>query len=91
MASSSTAIVWFRNDLRLSDNPALSHAVSNHKHVIPVYIHAPDEAKPWQPGEASNWWLHESLWRLQSSLKDNGSFLHIESGNSQETLQRLIN
>ena len=91
MASSSTAIVWFRNDLRLSDNPALSHAVSNHKQVIPVYIHAPEEAKPWQPGEASNWWLHESLGSLQASLNDKGSFLHIESGNSLETLQRLIN
>ncbi len=89
MTNNSTAIVWFRNDLRLADNPALTHAIYNHKHVIPVYIHAPDEANPWQPGAASNWWLHESLKSLQASLEKMGSFIHIEAGSSQEILQRL--
>ena len=90
MENNSTAIVWFRNDLRISDNPTLTHAINNHKHVIPVYIHAPHEASPWEPGAASNWWLHESLLSLKASLEQLGSYLHIEAGNSQEILQRLM-
>ena len=31
------AIHWFRQDLRLSDNPSLHHASKN-DHVLPVYI-----------------------------------------------------
>ncbi|NNF96001.1 MAG: hypothetical protein HKM94_03625, partial [Halobacteria archaeon] len=43
MATQSTIIVWFRNDLRLHDNPALHAAVMQHARIIPVYIHAPSE------------------------------------------------
>ena len=46
----SIAIVWFRRDLRLTDHPALQAALSAGHQVVPVYIHSPDEEKPWQPG-----------------------------------------
>ncbi|MGA7800992.1 MAG: deoxyribodipyrimidine photo-lyase, partial [Gammaproteobacteria bacterium] len=39
----SVAIVWFRRDLRLTDQPALGEALAAHDAVVPVYIHAPDE------------------------------------------------
>ena len=45
-----SALVWFRRDLRLDDNPALQAALRAHERLLPVYIHAPDEAAPWQPG-----------------------------------------
>lgn len=61
------SIVWFRRDLRVTDNPALSAALANGS-AIAVYIHAPDEEAPWQPGAASNWWLHHSLTALQRQL-----------------------
>ncbi len=51
----STAIVWFRRDLRLADNPALTAAVAAHETVVPLYIHAPDEDGAWAPGAASRW------------------------------------
>ena len=53
-------IVWFRNDLRLSDNPALFHAAAKGQ-VIPIYIW--DEINPgdWTPGAASRGWLHCAL------------------------------
>jgi len=46
----STAIVWFRRDLRLADHPALSAAAQAHEHILPLYIHAPHEDGAWTPG-----------------------------------------
>ena len=39
--SGTTTLVWFRRDLRLSDNPALAAAVADSDHVVAVYLHAP--------------------------------------------------
>ncbi|MEJ2380971.1 MAG: deoxyribodipyrimidine photo-lyase [Gammaproteobacteria bacterium] len=84
-----TCLVWFRNDLRLHDNPALHHALSRADRVIPVYVHAPQEAAPWAPGGAARWWLHHSLQALQRSLQDLGTTLVIRAGDSLETLRTL--
>ena len=81
-------IVWFRRDLRLSDNPAL-HAAKKTQ-VIPIYIHAPEEDGPWQAGAASSWWLHHSLTALSAQLKARGSRLIIRRGESLQVLQELI-
>jgi len=54
------ALVWFRQDLRLKDNPALAAAVERGGPVIPVFIRAPEEEGVWRPGGASRWWLHHS-------------------------------
>jgi deoxyribodipyrimidine photo-lyase len=86
----STAIVWFRRDLRLVDNAALSEAVANATHVIPVFIHAPEEEAPWQPGAASNWWLHHSLAALDQQLAAAGTPLIVRAGDSVAELERLI-
>jgi len=91
MKQDELAIVWFRNDLRITDNPALSAALKQYQKVLPVYIHAPDEHTPWEPGAASNWWLHHSLDSLSQSLNNIGSYLLLEKGNSLATLQALIN
>ena len=52
------ALVWFRNDLRLADNPALQAAVRAGLMPLPVYVHAPEEEGPWAPGAASDAWRH---------------------------------
>ncbi len=88
--SISTAIVWFRRDLRLHDNPALSAAIATCDQVIPVYIHAPEEEAPWSPGGASNWWLNHSLQRLSDSIERLNGNLVVAKGGSQATLERLI-
>jgi len=90
MKQDALAIVWFRNDLRITDNPALSAALDRYQKILPVYIHAPHEHAPWEPGEASNWWLHHSLDSLGQSLESMGSYLLLKKGNSLETLQTLI-
>jgi deoxyribodipyrimidine photo-lyase len=84
--SESTAIVWFREDLRLHDNPALAHAVENYDRVIPVYLHATNDHDDWSPGAASQWWLHHSLRSLQESLKNIGGRLIIRAGKSATSL-----
>ena len=86
----STAIVWFRRDFRLFDNPALDVACAAYEQVLPVYIHAQDEAAPWQPGGASRWWLHHSLKALDESLRARGSQLLILQGDTLAQLRRLI-
>jgi deoxyribodipyrimidine photo-lyase len=83
----SLAIVWFRRDLRLADNPALAAALANHERVLPLYIHAPDEESPWAPGAASRWWLHHALSDLAQQL---GGRLLIRHGPSLDTLEALL-
>jgi deoxyribodipyrimidine photo-lyase len=87
---SHTAILWFRRDLRLDDNPALTHALAGGARIVPVYIHAPDEESPWAPGAASRWWLHGSLLALDRSLRARGSQLWIARGDSLTELRRII-
>ena len=80
------AICWFRQDLRLSDNPALS-AASNHENILPIYILDKDNSGENYIGEASKLWLHHSLTALKKSL--NGK-LWIASGDPIVILSNLI-
>lgn len=81
-------IVWFRRDLRLSDNPALYHAASAGK-VIPVFIHDPGADGPYPPGGASRWWLHHSLASLQRDICARNNNLIIRHGDTAETIIEL--
>ena len=83
----SLAVVWFRRDLRLADNPALAAALANHDRILPVYIHAPEEEAPWQPGAASRWWLQHALADLSGQLRGR---LLIRQGPSLEALTTLL-
>src|SRR3569833_794305 len=85
-----TVIVWFRSDLRIADTPALHHALARGERVIPVYIHAPEELSPWQPGAASRWWLHHSLTVLSDTFARLGSRLIVRRGASGEVLGELV-
>ncbi|MDX3936313.1 deoxyribodipyrimidine photo-lyase [Stenotrophomonas sp.] len=86
----SVALVWFRRDLRLQDNPALQAALDAGHVPVPVYIHAPHEEGDWAPGGASNTWLHRSLAALDADLRARGSSLVLRQGDSQAQLQALI-
>ena len=87
--ASPVTICWFRRDLRLSDNPALS-AAADRGRVIPVYIDDHDSKSPWAEGAASRWWTHHSLASLSRSLAAKGSRLMIRKGQALKTLQSLI-
>ncbi len=88
--SNSPTILWFRQDLRLHGNPALSAAISRGRPVIPVYIWSPEEEGNWPPGAASRWWLHQSLRSLKKSLQEMSSDLILLVGNTQSQLKDLI-
>jgi len=62
------SIVWFRQDLRLADNPALTAAASAGDPVVPVFLWAPEEEGAFPPGGAAKWWQHATLARLQRDL-----------------------
>ena len=79
-------LVWFRQDLRLEDNPALAAALKTGKPVIPLYIHAPDEEGSWAPGGASLWWLHHALESLDKALQAHGLQLVLRRGSSLDAL-----
>jgi deoxyribodipyrimidine photo-lyase len=61
------AMFWFRQDLRLSDNPGLISAAQR-GNVIPVFILDDTNAGHWSMGAASRWWLHHSLIALNKAL-----------------------
>ncbi|PID45437.1 MAG: deoxyribodipyrimidine photolyase [Proteobacteria bacterium] len=82
-----TAIVWFRQDLRVSDNPALLAASLAYDHLIPIYID--DTNRTTQLGAASRVWLHHSLTALGSHLHKNGSQLLLFQGDPKAILQQL--
>lgn len=67
ITASKTTVVWFRQDLRLADNPAL-HEAAAHGRVIPVYILDDTNSGDWSMGGASRWWLHHSLTALSRAL-----------------------
>ncbi|GMW02810.1 MAG: deoxyribodipyrimidine photolyase [Candidatus Hydrogenedentota bacterium] len=83
------AIVWFRQDLRLADNPALDAAIRTGLPVLPVYIWCPEEEYPWAPGGASRYWLHQSLESLGQSLEKRGSRLIIRKGPAATALSEI--
>jgi deoxyribodipyrimidine photo-lyase len=54
-----------------------------------VFVWAPDEEAPWEPGAASRWWLHHSLAALDASLRSRGSRLVIRRGPTAQALVGL--
>jgi len=86
MNSLTPTIVWFRQDLRLSDHPALHAALQQGQPVIPLYIWDTEPAKDWRPGGAERVWLEASLRALQQDLEALQSRLIIRQGNTLSCL-----
>src|ERR1700676_2086658 len=96
MANSTTrpCIVWFRDDLRLSDHPALHAASRTGAPVVCLYVldeqspalKAP-EARPL--GGAARWWLAQSLRALQANLSALGATLVLRKGAAARVIADL--
>jgi deoxyribodipyrimidine photo-lyase len=80
-------IVWFRDDQRLADNPALEHAVATGHPLVCVYVHDPQPQKTRLLGGAARWWLHESLHELDAALAALGGGLTILRGPEQQVIE----
>ena len=61
---------WFRQDLRLNDNPALFEA-SKYEDVLPIYILDDYSSGEFSMGAVSRFWLHNSLKDLNKNLNQN--------------------
>jgi len=83
--STKPSICWFRQDLRLNDNPALLEAAGSGE-ILPVYILDDENADKWRYGGAGRLWLHHSLKSLNRSLEGN---LRIYRGQAEEIIPRL--
>ena len=85
----SPTLLWFRQDLRLQDNPALNAAVARGGPVVPVYVLDDAAEGRWAPGGASRWWLHHSLAALDAALREKGSRLLLARGPAAEIIPAL--
>ncbi|MEL7337367.1 MAG: deoxyribodipyrimidine photo-lyase, partial [Planctomycetota bacterium] len=88
--SSPPIIVWFRRDLRLTDNPALSGAADTGRPILPVYILEAATDGRRSMGGASRWWLDKSLQALGDSIDGLNGHLILRSGEPEQVLTELI-
>ena len=80
-------IVWFRQDLRLGDHPALSFAAKTGQPVICLFVLDDQSPGDWKWGGASRWWLHHSLTALDKSLDGK---LVLRRGDGAKIIQALV-
>ncbi|MFL1462793.1 cryptochrome/photolyase family protein [Roseococcus sp. DSY-14] len=80
-------LLWFRQDLRLADNPAL-HAAGG-RPLLAVYVLDDAAAGAWAHGGASRWWLHHSLAALDAALRARGVALHLARGEAARIIPAL--
>lgn len=85
-----TIIVWFRNDLRLHDHPALSAAIADADNVIPLFILDDKILHGKHAGSNRNRFLLECLQDLAQNLRAKQGNLIIRSGSASDVLPALI-
>lgn len=86
---SEPSIVWFRDDLRLADNPALRAAVDRGGPVIGLFVLDEESAGIRPLGGAARWWLHHSLRSLGERLSERGGSLVLRRGPAGRVVQEF--
>lgn len=82
--SSSAALVWFRDDLRLADNPALHAAQQSGRPLVLLYV-LDEESEGIRPlGAAARWWLGRALASLEDAIAAKGGRLVLRRGKARE-------
>jgi deoxyribodipyrimidine photo-lyase len=89
VADDASALVWFRQDLRLADNPALHAAHASKQPLICVYVLDDETPGRWKLGGASRWWLHHSLTALDADLRKRGGRLILRRGSALKEIPKL--
>ncbi len=89
-----TGIVWFTNDLRLHDNPALTSAIGECHEIVPVFIldrvqMGKDRYGNLKTGPFRAHFLIQSLQDLSANLRLKGSSLIVRKGNTPEILLEI--
>ncbi|MCF8482614.1 MAG: DNA photolyase family protein [Rhodospirillum sp.] len=82
-------LLWFRQDLRLSDNPAVDAAARADAPLLALFVL--EESEDHRPlGRAARWWLHGSLDRLARDIETRGGRLLLRRGNPTRILPEVI-
>ncbi len=81
------AIVWFRDDLRVSDHPALTAATRSRRPVICLFVLDEETMRPL--GGATRWWLEQSLRALGRDLRNCGGSLVLRRGRASAIVPAL--
>jgi len=87
---SAPSLVWFRQDLRLADNPALIAATDRGAPIVAVYVLDDDAPGKWRIGGAARWWLHHSLAALGKDLRQLSIPLVLRRGPSKTVIPKLV-
>jgi deoxyribodipyrimidine photo-lyase len=87
---SAPAIVWFRDDLRLSDNPALTVAARAGAPLVALYCLDDESPGVWRMGAASRWRLHRSLVSLARDLAAQRVPLTLRRGRAETVIESVI-
>ncbi|MGN6743660.1 MAG: cryptochrome/photolyase family protein, partial [Amnibacterium sp.] len=90
MPSPAPAVVWFRNDLRVSDHPALHAAHVSGAPLVLLHVLDDTGTAARRLGGASRWWLHHSLSALAASLEKRGATLTLRSGPAEEVVPAVL-
>src|SRR5262245_35814143 len=87
--STTPILVWFRDDLRVTDHPALAAAAKTGRPVICLYVL--DATPALRPlGAAARWWLAGSLRALDQSLAKRGAKLVLRHGAADDVVTKLV-
>ncbi len=84
------ALVWFRDDLRVADNPALGAAAASRRPVIAIYVHDEVSEGIRPLGAAQRWMLHHALEALAKRLGGLGVALTIRPGPAGDVVPRIV-
>ena len=88
-----TSLMWFRDDLRLHDNQALSRAAEaaalGDAPLVAVVLDEPAYPGTRPLGGASTWWRERSLYALARDLAGRGVELIRAAGDAREEIPRL--
>ncbi|WP_105035348.1 cryptochrome/photolyase family protein [Cryobacterium aureum] len=83
-------IVWFRDDLRVADHPALHAAIEQRQPIVALYL-LDQQSEGVRPlGGAARWWLHQSLRSLADSIATLGGRLILRRGAAGPIIARLV-
>lgn len=82
------SVAWFRDDLRVADNPALLAACSE-GNTVAMYILDEVSADIRPLGGASKWWLHHALIDLREQLDELGIPLLLRRGSAQSVMEQI--
>ena len=82
------SIIWFRRDLRLADNPALSAGLERGE-VVPVFVIDPKLLQSERVSEKRIAWLVANLRALDVSLRERGAQLIVRRGDPAKVLWQL--